>query len=49
MKHFFYPNIEIVRFDVEDIISSSENMTPISPISDVSGYSEDEGNLVSMD
>lgn len=49
MKKFVFPELDVVKFSVEDIITSSDNMTPIAPISGVSGYSEDEGNLVSMD
>lgn len=46
MKKFETPDIQIIQFRVEDIITASDNMLPVAPIADLS---KDELNIVSMD
>lgn len=46
MKKFEFPEIEIMKFNVEDIIAKSVDFLPIAPISDLSS---DELDIVSMD
>lgn len=45
MKKFELPAMQIIRFTVEDILTTSDNMLPVAPISELA---EDELNIVSI-
>lgn len=45
MKQFVNPEIEIIKFQMEDIITNSNYELPIAPISEVS---EDECDMVPL-
>ena len=46
MKTFSNPEIEIIRFATEDIMTTSDNMLPVLPFSD---YVENQLTIVSLD
>ena len=50
MKKFVIPEVEVLRFHVEDILTTSYgDETPILPISGISAVSEDECAKISID
>lgn len=48
MKKFVIPKMEIIHFEVEDIITTSNYETPVVPIAGIASVSEDECAKISI-